>query len=1025
MVRVKICYCALTCGRPQGVRQSLEFARKYELLTMELSSISPTMSDQWLTRERDACGVGLIADQQGRASHELVQKALLALGCMEHRGGCGGDRQTGDGAGVTTAIPWGLLRQWADSAGITLPNPDRAVLGMAFLPQPMDLRESICQEIVTFVQGAGWSWCSWREVPIRPETLGTLARENQPAIRQMILSHAAHTGEDLEQELYLLRKRLERHIRERFGSEALYFTSLSSRIVVYKGMVQSAVLQQFYGDLEDPAYVSPFASYHRRFSTNTLPRWPLAQPMRYLAHNGEINTYLGNVNWMVARERTLAHPRWGDQIEDLKPIVDPEASDSAGMDSTLELLIRSGYSPLQAMMMLIPEAFRNQPELQADPEITEFYEFFGGIQEAWDGPAMVVFCDGHWIGATLDRNGLRPARYAITRDGLIAVGSEAGVIPLDEAEIVEKGRLGPGQMMAVDLSTYQVVKNWEIKRRVAAEHPYGEWLRSQRVDLPAQDFGTETHLGDRELLQMQTAFGYTLEDVEMVLEEMAASGKEPTFCMGDDAPLAVLSQKPHPLYDYFKQRFAQVTNPAIDPLRESLVMSLDVYLGARGNILHVGPEDARLLHLRSPVINEAELTALQGSDLSCQTLSMLFSVAQGPQGLAQALQQLQAQAVAAVQAGDQVLILSDRGLSEEQALIPPLLAVGAIHHHLIRAGLRLQTSLVVETAQCWSTHHFAGLIGYGASAICPYLAYETVRQWWHKPKTKKLMESGKLPTLSIVEVQLKNRAANEAGQLKILTKMGIKQLSSYHEAQKIECIGLNVEVIDLAFRGTTSRVGGMSLADLAQEVMISHGKAFPLQAKRLENYGFVQARPSGEYHINSPEMAKRLHQAIQSESPDHYELYQHYLQQRPPTALRDLLDFQSDRQPIESLEVESAADLYARFATGGMSLGALSKEAHEVLAIAMNRIGGKSNSGEGGEDPNRFLAIQAVTADGASIQFPGLKGLKPGDTANSAIKQVASGRFGVTPEYLIHAQQIEIKVAQGAKPGEGGQLPGR
>ncbi|MDX2271554.1 MAG: glutamate synthase large subunit [Cyanobacteriota bacterium] len=982
--------------------------------------------DRWLTQERDACGVGFLVDQQGRASHHLIQQTLTALTCMEHRGGCGGDNESGDGAGITTAIPWALLQQWAETQGLGQLDPSHSAVGMIFLPQDPHLAEQVCQSITEHVATTEWRILGWREVPVAPERLGPMARQNQPQIRQLLLRHPQLVGDPLERELYLLRKRLEHKVTRTFGSDALYFVSLSSRTIVYKGMVQSAVLGQFYLDLQNPAYVSFYAAYHRRFSTNTLPRWPLAQPMRYLGHNGEINTFLGNVNWMMAREQTLAHPCWGEQVKDLEPIVDPDASDSAALDNVLELLVRSGHSPLQAMMILIPEAYRNQPELQPYPEVADFYEFYGGLQEPWDGPAMVVFCDGKWIGATLDRNGLRPARYAITRDGLISVGSEAGVIDLPESEILEKGRLGPGQMLAFDLEERQVLKNWQIKRQVASQKPYGAWLAAHRSALVAHTFDTHTHLSESQLLQAQTAFGYSAEDVEMVLEDMAATGKEPTFCMGDDTPLAVLSTQPHPLYDYFKQRFAQVTNPPIDPLRESLVMSLDVYLGSRGNLLDAQPEAARLLHLRSPVLNEAELEALRQSHLTSQTLSMLFPVAEGSLALASTLESLCQAAAEAVRNGVEILILSDRGLDAEQALIPPLLAVGSIHHYLIRQGIRLQVSLLVETAQCWSTHHFACLIGYGASAICPYLAYETVRQWWHKPKTQTQMTGSGLPALSLTEVQLKYRAAIEAGLLKILSKMGISLLSSYHGAQIFEAIGLSSEVVQLAFCGTVSRVGGMTLEDLAREVRINHEKAFPeLQTSKLENFGFIQSRPKGEYHINSPQMAKLLHKAIASKQPDHYDIYRRSLQERPATALRDLLEFSSDRSPISIEEVEPASHLYSRFATGGMSLGALSREAHETLAIAMNRIGGKSNSGEGGEDPDRYLMIADVTADGRSTLFPHLKGLQAGDSASSAIKQVASGRFGVTPEYLLNAQQIEIKIAQGAKPGEGGQLPGK
>jgi len=985
---------------------------------------APILQENWHFQERDACGVGFLVNQQGRASHDLLQKTLQALTCMEHRGGCGGDGQSGDGAGIATAIPWSLLQ--AEREEIRAWDPTHSAVGMVFLPQDPAECQAVQQVIDEYLTTTDWQRVVWRQVPVNPNCLGPMARQTMPSIWQMLLTHPTLEGDELEQQLYLLRRRIRRRVEARFGFYALYFASLSCRVVVYKGMVQSSVLGQFYRDLQNPLYTTTYATYHRRFSTNTLPRWSLAQPFRYLCHNGEINTYLGNVNWMAAREQTLSHPRWGTAVEDLKPIIDPGTSDSAGLDAVFELLIQSGYSTQQAMMVLIPEAYRNQPELQNHPEVVDFYEFFGGLQEPWDGPAMVVFCDGKTIGATLDRNGLRPARYARSRDGLLVVASEAGVVPLPETDILEKGRLGPGQMLTVDLQSGQICKNWEIKTQVAAQHPYGEWLKAHRVQLSTQGFENTPHLSEEQLLQAQTAFGYSSEDVEMIIEEMAATGKEPTFSMGDDAPLAVLSTQPHPLYDYFKQRFAQVTNPAIDPLRESLVMSLDVYLGSKGNLLEIRPEHARLLQLRSPVLNEAELAALQHTPFPCHTLPILYPVAAGPEGLEVQVRALCQQAAQAVRGGAEILILSDRGLDAEQALIPPLLAVGAIHHHLIQEGLRLRASLVVETAQCWSTHHFACLIGYGASAVCPYLAYEAVRQWWHKPKTQTQMAAGKLPQLSLAEVQLKYRAAIEAGLLKILSKMGISLLSSYHGAQIFEAIGLSQEVIDLAFRGTVSRVGGMTLADLAREGMVNHQRAFPeLTSKKLENFGFIQARPKGEYHINSPEMAKLLHKAIESGQPAHYEIYRAHLRSRTPTALRDLLDFRSDRDPIPLEEVEPVSEIFKRFATGGMSLGALSREAHETLAIAMNRIGGKSNSGEGGEDPERYLPITDVGPDGTSARFPHLKGLRMGDNASSAVKQVASGRFGVTPEYLLNARQIEIKIAQGAKPGEGGQLPGK
>ncbi len=989
---------------------------------------------RWLVEERDACGVGLIADPRRPASHDLVAKALAALSCMEHRGGCSADQDSGDGAGLMTALPWELLSGWFASAGVSAPEPEQFALGMLFLPQASETAELARQVVNAVLAEEGLQVLGWRQVPVRPEVLGPQARQNLPQIEQVMLSAASLGHEELERQLFLARRRIENRIAQQYPAWAadFYIPSLSSRTVVYKGMVRSAVLGEFYEDLQNPAYKSSFATYHRRFSTNTMPKWPLAQPMRYVCHNGEINTLLGNVNWMLARQANLSHPCWGERIHELKPIVDPDNSDSASLDNVLELLVQSGRTPVQALMLLIPEAYQNQPDLEDYPEIVDYYEYYSGAQESWDGPALVVFGDGKLVGATLDRNGLRPARYVITREGYVVVASEAGVVGIPDEQVVEKGRLGPGQMIAVDLEQGEILKNWEIKRRIASAQPYGQWLHEHRRTLARQPFAEAPQFAPEQALRYQSAFGYTAEDLEMIIQDMAAQGKEPTFCMGDDAPLAVLSGKPRLLYDYFKQRFAQVTNPPIDPLREGMVMSLAMKLGRRGNLLQALPAGARQLKIDSPVLNEAELEQMKQSQFAVATLSMLFPVAQGPQGLEATVQSICAQAAQAVRDGAEIVILSDRGLSAENAFIPPLLAVGAVHHHLIREGLRIRASLVVETAQCWSTHHFACLIGYGASAVCPYLALETVRQWWGDARTQKLMEQGKLEAISITEVQKRYGKAVEAGLLKILSKMGISLLSSYNGAQIFEAIGIGPQLLALAFSGTTSRVGGLSVADAASEVIAFHHRAFPeLSAKKLENAGFIQFRPGGEYHMNNPEMSKALHKAVGASkgggaaSFDFYELYRQQLQGRPMTALRDLLDFQPDREPIPIEAVEPVESIVQRFCSGAMSLGALSREAHETLAIAMNRIGGKSNSGEGGEDPDRFLVLQDVDESGHSPAFPHLKGLRNGDTASSAIKQVASGRFGVTPEYLMNAQQLEIKIAQGAKPGEGGQLPGK
>ncbi|MFB2935178.1 glutamate synthase-related protein [Aerosakkonemataceae cyanobacterium BLCC-F154] len=1027
------------------------------------------LGQPWLVEERDACGVGFIANQDGHASHDIVDKALSALACLEHRGGCSADYDSGDGAGVMTAIPWDLLQDWL--GGET--DKSRLAVGMVFLP-PEAQKASIVRHVIERVLAEEkLTLVAWRKVPVETDVLGIQARENQPKIEQLIVKSEALQGDELERHLYLVRRRIGKRLETETSlkwPDDLYICSFSCRTIVYKGMVRSAVLAEFYTDLKNPEYKSNFAVYHRRFSTNTMPKWPLAQPMRLLGHNGEINTLLGNINWMMARKSELAHPVWGENIADLKPSVDAKNSDSANLDNVLELLVRSGRSPMESLMIMVPEAYKNQPDLLEHQEIVDFYEYYSGLQEAWDGPALLVFSDGKQVGATLDRNGLRPARFLITKDGCIIVASEAGVVDVPEAEILEKGRLGPGQMIAVDLESQEVLKNWELKTRIAQHHPYGEWLKNRQV-LQSQPFPETRLLDDRDLLRWQSAFGYTIEDVEMIIEEMAANAKEPTFCMGDDIPLAILSGRPHLLYNYFKQRFAQVTNPSIDPLREKLVMSLSMTLGERGNILEANPEYAKKLLIQSPVLSETDLDAVRNSGFvraglgdnsvntaensttkpaPTATLSTLYPVASGPDGLKAAVNKLCLDADAAVKSGAKILILSDRtdgGISADCTYIPTLLAMGAVHHHLIGEGLRMKVSIVIDTAQCWSTHHFACLIGYGAAAVCPYLAFESVRSWWSNPKTQSMMERGKIAACTLEKAQANYKKAVEDGLLKILSKMGISLLSSYQGAQIFEAIGIGPELLELGFKGTASRIGGLTVKELASEVMSFHSKAFPeLTIKKLENFGFVQFRPGGEYHMNSPEMAKALHKAVaeykavetlhatslpQSPVPspqspsNYYELYRKILSERPVTALRDLLEFESDRPSIPIEEVESAQEIMKRFATGGMSLGALSPEAHETLAIAMNRIGGKSNSGEGGEDPKRYKILHDVDENGLSPTFPHLKGLRNGDTASSAIKQVASGRFGVTPEYLMSAKQIEIKIAQGAKPGEGGQLPGK
>ncbi|KAG0546153.1 hypothetical protein BDA96_02G423300 [Sorghum bicolor] len=981
--------------------------------------------------ERGACGVGFVANLKNVPSFNIVRDALMALGCMEHRGGCGADNDSGDGAGLMSAIPWDLFDDWANKQGLAPFDRRNTGVGMVFLPQDEKSMEEAKAATEKVFVDEGLEVIGWRPVPFNVSVVGRNAKETMPNIQQIFVKVAKEdNADDIERELYISRKLIERATKSFSWADELYFCSLSNRTIVYKGMLRSEVLGQFYLDLQNELYKSPFAIYHRRYSTNTSPRWPLAQPMRLLGHNGEINTIQGNLNWMRSRETTLQSPVWRGREHEICPFGDPKASDSANLDSTAELLLRSGRSPAEALMILVPEAYKNHPTLSIKyPEVIDFYDYYKGQMEAWDGPALLLFSDGRTVGATLDRNGLRPARYWRTSDDFVYVASEVGVIPMDESKVVMKGRLGPGMMITVDLQTGQVLENTEVKKTVALASPYGTWLQERTRSIKPVNFLSSTIMDNETVLRHQQAFGYSSEDVQMVIESMASQGKEPTFCMGDDIPLAVLSQRPHLLYDYFKQRFAQVTNPAIDPLREGLVMSLEVNIGKRGNILEVGPENADLVALSSPVLNEGELeTLLKDPKLKPKVLSTYFDIRKGLDGsLDKTIQALCEEADAAVRSGSQLLVLSDRSEAPEptRPAIPILLAVGAIHQHLIQNGLRMSASIVADTAQCFSTHHFACLIGYGASAVCPYLALETCRQWRLSNKTVNLMRNGKMPTVTIEQAQRNFTKAVKLGLLKILSKMGISLLSSYCGAQIFEIYGLGQEVVDLAFCGSVSKIGGLTLDELGRETLSFWVKAFSEDtAKRLENFGFIQSRPGGEYHANNPEMTKLLHKAIREKRDNAYTVYQQHLASRPVNVLRDLLELKSDRAPIPIGKVEPATSIVERFCTGGMSLGAISRETHEAIAIAMNRIGGKSNSGEGGEDPIRWNPLTDVV-DGYSPTLPHLKGLQNGDTATSAIKQVASGRFGVTPTFLVNANQIEIKIAQGAKPGEGGQLPGK
>ncbi|XP_076958239.1 ferredoxin-dependent glutamate synthase 1, chloroplastic/mitochondrial-like [Bidens hawaiensis] len=981
--------------------------------------------------ERGACGVGFIANLDNKGSHEIVQDALTALGCMEHRGGCGADNDSGDGSGVMTSIPWEFFNNWAGKQGIAPFDQLHTGVGMVFLPQDEKLLRQAKSVIETIFNQEGLEVLAWRSVPVNEPIVGYYARQTMPNIQQVFVKIAKEDDvDDIERELYICRKLIEKKASSETWGAELYFCSLSNRTVVYKGMLRSEVLGKFYYDLQSDDYKSPFAIYHRRYSTNTSPRWPLAQPMRLLGHNGEINTIQGNLNWMQSRENSIKSPVWRGRENEIRPFGNPKASDSANLDSAAELFIRSGRTPEESMMILVPEAYKNHPTLSIKyPEVVDFYNYYKGQMEAWDGPALLLFSDGKTVGACLDRNGLRPARYWRTSDNVVYVASEVGVLPIDDSKVTMKGRLGPGMMITVDLINGQVYENTEVKKRVALSSPYGKWIAENTRNLEPANFLSSPTMESETILRHQQAFGYSSEDVQMVIESMASEGKEPTFCMGDDIPLAVLSQRSHVLYDYFKQRFAQVTNPAIDPLREGLVMSLEVNLGKRGNILEVGPENASQVTLSSPVLNESELESLfKDPILKAQTIPTFFDIRKGLDGsLEKTLNKICEAADEAVRNGCQLLVLSDRAdeLEATRPAVPILLAVGAVHQHLILNGLRMSASIVADTAQCFSTHHFACLIGYGASAVCPYLAFETCRQWRLSKKTLNLMRNGKMQMVTIEKAQNNFKKAVNAGLMKILSKMGISLLSSYCGAQIFEIYGLGQEVVDIAFTGSVSNIGGLTLDELARESLSFWVKAFSEEtARRLENFGFIQMRPGGEYHGNNPEMSKLLHKAVREKRESAYSIYQQHLANRPINVIRDLFEFKSERAPIPVGKVESAASIVERFCTGGMSLGAISRETHEAIAIAMNRIGGKSNSGEGGEDPIRWTPLSDVV-DGYSPTLPHLKGLQNGDLATSAIKQVASGRFGVTPTFLVNADQIEIKIAQGAKPGEGGQLPGK
>ena len=972
--------------------------------------------------EHDACGVGFVVNMHGHKSHDIVRKGLEILVNLTHRGACGCDPLTGDGAGILTQMPHAFFAAKAAEAGFALPKAGDYGAGVVFLPRFEQERQWCETLLARLVAEEGQTLLGWRDVPVDNEHIGPVARAVEPAMRQMFVGRGAQTPADLfEWKLYVIRKRFESAVAESALEQKkfAYIPSLSSRTIVYKGLMLADQVERFYLDLADERFESALALVHQRYSTNTFPTWDLAHPFRFLAHNGEINTLRGNVNWMHARQSMLASEKFGPDLQKIFPVCTPGASDSAIFDNALELLVLTGRSLPHAVSMMIPEPWDHH-ESMSDAK-KAYYEYHACLMEPWDGPASMAFTDGTCIGAILDRNGLRPSRYWVTRDGLVIMASEAGVLDIPQEQVVSKGRLQPGRMFLVDLAEGRIVADGELKQALATRQDYRRWLDEHQlklVDLPAPAAANghapvaaaqngASHGEAKRLLAQQRAFGYTLEDLRVILAPMATDGQEPVGSMGNDTPLAVLSDRPQPLYNYFKQLFAQVTNPPLDAIREEIVTSLVTTIGSEGNLLAETPEHCALLRLESPILTNSELAKIRDLDrprFKSRVLSTLFPRARGAAGLRERLDQLRAEASQAIAEGVTLLILSDRGVSPEQVPIPALLATSGVHHHLIRQRTRTRVGLIVETGDAREVQHFALLTGYGAGAVNPYLAFETLRQ---------LQADGYLPADWPAEKLEKQfvKAVNK-GLLKVMSKMGISTQQSYRGAQIFEAIGLNRELVDEFFTWTASRIQGIGLETVADEALRWHEHAFPRtpvpQVLELDVGGQYQWRRKGEAHLFSPEVVAKLQQATRLNSREEFQRFCELIdrQERQLLTLRGLLELRPAAQPVPLDEVEPAQAIVKRFATGAMSYGSISKEAHETLAIAMNRLGAKSNTGEGGEDPARYRPDPN------------------GDSRSSAIKQVASGRFGVTSEYLVNSQELQIKMAQGAKPGEGGQLPG-
>jgi glutamate synthase (NADPH/NADH) large chain len=962
--------------------------------------------------EHDSCGIGFVANLKGKKSHEIIENALTMLTCMEHRGGTGFDVKSGDGAGILIQLPHDFFVTETSKIGITLPAFGQYGVGMIFFPSDAERAEASREELNANIAKLGLTLLGYRSVPGNNSVLGEASLNSEPKIEQVFIQRPdSLSQQEFERKLFVLRKSTTHVINEKIAKEhnEFYIASMSSRTIVYKGQFTTAQVRQYYLDLHDEKMTTSLAMFHSRFSTNTFPAWHRAQPFRYLSHNGEINTVQGNINWMNAREAMFKSVNFTDaELKMIMPVCNRDNSDSANLDMAIELLVLSGRPLAQVMMMMVPEAWQSQESM--DPVKRAFYEYYACIMEPWDGPASISFTDGKMIGATLDRNGLRPSRYCLTEDGTLIMGSETGALVVDQSTVVEKGRLQPGKIFIADLEKGRIISDEEVKREVCSSQPYAKWLQEHKIilnDLPTP-VASVSQPPLKDLTKLQKAFGYTAEDLNLILADMVKTTKEPLGSMGTDTPLAVLSDRPQHLANYFKQLFAQVTNPPIDPIREELVMSLRGYIGNSHNLLEETPRHCHKVEIDQPVLTNEQLVKLQYIDhdhMQAKTIDITFKASGSHGALKYALDRICQYAKDAVEDGYAILVLSHRGIDSDHAGIPSLLATAAVHHYLIREGLRAKADILVEAADIRETHHFATVLGYGAAAVNPYLALESLFELRDEKHIKH--------ELSNQEIVAKYTKAINSGLLKIFSKMGISTLQSYMGAQIFEALGINSDVIDQYFTGTISRIEGIGLDEIAEETLRRHREGFPAENRiavddLLKSGGDYSWRNDGERHLFNPTTIRLLQHSTASNDVNKFKEYARNVdnQNKEAYTLRGLLEFNSDRKPIPLEEVEPVENIFKRFATGAMSFGSISWEAHTTLAIAMNRIGGKSNSGEGGEDPIRF------------------KPMENGDSMKSRIKQVASGRFGVTSYYLSNADELQIKMAQGAKPGEGGQLPG-